>query len=344
MLSEAEAYKIVIAKFSQKLGSKWDSKIHSDSGLKYPDLRYKVGEAVVRGEMTVRNAAETFCVSVGFVSKWAKIFECRDCLNSDYHKCTKEVFQSTSNRPKNVVSPIRDKIRNAVVETRKKYRFLGSAKIRKMLNLDVSCSTIDKIIRESGLAGKLVKRARNKTYGKFERQHSFSMVQIDYKKWGDGICSIWVIDDASRMILGHHVSDHQSADDVIELLENTFEFWHINPEQILSDHGTEFYSISGGKGRSKLDRWCKEKRIQHIMGRVRHPQTQGKIERSHKSAITEIETFGSMETLEEAEDTISKWIEFYNTERPHQALGYECPFDAFMEKLEGNRLSSFIEG
>lgn len=80
------------------------------------------------------------------------------------------------------------------------------------------------------------------------------------------------------------------------------------------------------------------------MGRVRHPQTQGKIERSHGSAIREIDSFGSMETLEEAKETISKWIEFYNTERPHQALGYECPFDAFMEKLEGEQLEYFVEG
>lgn len=344
VLLRAEAYKIIDMKINQKLGSKWDSKVHTDTKLKYPDLRHKVGEAVVRGKMSVRRAAETFSVSTGFVSKWSRIFECRDNLNSDYHKCTKQVFLSTSNRPKKVVSPIRDEIREKVVELRKKYDFLGSAKIKRMLKLNVSCSTVDKVIREEGLAGKLVRRARNKTYGKFERQHPFSMVQIDYKHWGEGICSIWIIDDATRMILGHHVSDHQSAEDVIELLESTFEFWHIKPQQILSDHGSEFYSIRGGKGRSRLDRWCKEKGIQHILGRVRHPQTQGKIERSHRSAITEIEAFGSMETLDAARETISKWVAFYNTERPHQALGYECPFDAFVEKLEGDCLSSFVEG
>lgn len=344
-MSREDAYKIISAKTSQKLGSRWDYKTHPGAGIGYTDLRYKVGECVVKGKMAVREAAEMYSVSTGFVSKWSKIFRCRNSLNSPHHyNCTKQVFLSTSNRPKKVISEIRDAIRGEVVELRKKFGFLGSAKIKRMLKLDASCSTIDKVIREEGLAGKLVKRVRNKTYGNFERQHSFSMVQIDYKQWGNGIFSIWVIDDSSRMILGHHVSDHQSAEDVIKLLESTFEFWHIKPQQILSDHGSEFYSIRGGKGRSKLDKWCKEKGIKHVMGRVRHPQTQGKIERSHKSAIAEIDVFGSMDKLEDAKETISKWIAFYNTERPHQALGYECPFDVFIERLEGDHLKSFIEG
>lgn len=341
-VSEAEAYKIIATKTDRKLGSKWDVKTHPMTGLSFTDLRFKVGEAVVRGGKKIRDVAKMYSISTGFVSKWSRYFRCRECLNDDYHKCTNQVFLSISNRPKNVVSAIRDGIRDKVVELRNKYPFMGSAKIRKMLDIPHSCSTIDKIIRETGLAGKLVKRDRNKTYGRYERQHSFSMVQIDYKTWSKGIHSIWVIDDASRMILGHRVEDHQSAEDVIELLDETFKMWHIKPTQILSDHGTEFFSMKGGKGRSKLDRWCREKGIEHITGRVRHPQTQGKIERSHESANNEIECFGSMDTLADARKTISDWISFYNTERPHQALGYECPFDAFIEKLEGEQLESFI--
>ena len=50
------------------------------------------------------------------------------------------------------------------------------------------------------------------------------------------------------------------------------------------------------------------------MGRVRHPQTQGKIERSHGTAVKELGNFGSMETVEEARGTVARWVKFYNTD------------------------------
>ena len=188
-------------------------------------------------------------------------------------------------------------------------------------------------------------RKRNDGYhGRFEREHSLTMVQIDYKSWPSGVKTIWVLDDSSRAILGYHVSDVQSADDVIALLESVFSFWRCYPEQVLSDHGSEFYSVSGGKGSSKLDVWCAERGISHIMGRVRHPQTQGKIERSHGTATTEIEYFGSMETVEEARETVARWVDFYNNRRPHMAIDMEYPMNVLLARLPEQRLESFLEG
>ena len=70
--------------------------------------------------------------------------------------------------------------------------------------------------------------------------------------------------------------------------------------------------------------------IDHIMGRVRHPETQGKMERTHRSASEEIYVFGSMETLEAATITFDKWVYYYNWERPHQSLDYSTSGAVFM--------------
>ncbi|MDR1690771.1 MAG: transposase family protein [Candidatus Methanoplasma sp.] len=75
------------------------------------------------------------------------------------------------------------------------------------------------------------------------------------------------MDDRSRCILEWRVDDHQSSENVTELHERTFVFWKIKPRQILSDHGTEFYSLRGGRGRSALDLWCGKNGIEHIFGR-----------------------------------------------------------------------------
>lgn len=252
-----------------------------------------------------------------------------------------EAMCSLSNRPHNIRYVVPKETRERILGVRKQYPFYGSAKIRAVLiseGLDPPCCrTIDRIIREADLAKEKEVRAYGKSYGHFQRPASMDLLQIDYKDWchdakGDLICSIWVLDDRSRCILGVRVSDRHSTDEVIDLLEEVVSTFG-KPRQILSDHGTEFYSVSGGKGKGRLDEWCRENGIVHIMGRVKHPQTQGKIERSHGSAVREIRQFGRMDTLEEARRTILRWIEFYNLERPHQSLGYRKPMDVFMDCL-----------
>lgn len=341
-----ECDKILAGRKDEHPGTRWDHKNCGVKGMSLLDLRYRAGEMVVVYGWTVRDAAALLGMSVGWVQKWKTIFAARYWKNHGRSgsDVTKVVFRSLSNRPHSCGCPVRDSIRSAVGDLRARYPFLGSSKIREMLGLDVSTTTIDRTIRELGMMGDPNGRSRDKTFGRFERPNSLDLVQIDYKKWADGVNSIWILDDCSRFILGHRVEATTSADDVIELLESTFTFWNLWPKQILSDHGTEFYSVSKGKGSSKLDVWCRSRGIEHVMGRVRHPQTQGKIERSHGSAKMEMGAFGPTDSLAEARESIARWIEFYNTERPHQALDYRTPLEHFMARLTDDSMEAFLEG
>lgn len=310
------------------------------------DLRYRAGEMAVVYGWTVRAVADHLGMSVGWVQKWKGVFAARHWINRTKGRqvVSKTVFRSLSNRPRSCGCPVRDSIRRPVGSLRAKYPFLGSRKIKEMLGLEVSTTTIDRVIRDLGMMGEPGSRSRDKTFGRFERPNSIDMVQIDYKKWADGVNSIWILDDCSRFIMGHRVEATTSADDVLELLESTFTFWNLWPKQILSDHGSEFYSVASGKGRSKLDVWCLRHGIEHIMGRVNHPQTQGKIERSHGSAKMEIGAFGSTDSLSEARESIAAWVGFYNTERPHQALDYRTPLEHFMARLSEENMEAFLNG
>lgn len=325
-------------------GTRWDHKALGTQGLPLVDLRYKAGEMTVVYGWTVRAVAAHLGMSVGWVQKWKTVFAARYWRNREHHDVTNVVFRSLSNRPRACGCPVRDSIRRSVGELRARYPFLGSCKMKRILDLDVSTTTIDRTLRELGMMGGPRTRSRDKTYGRFERRNSVDMVQIDYKKWADGVYSIWVLDDCSRFIMGHRVEATTSADDVIGLLERTFTFWGLWPRQILSDHGSEFFSVRGGKGASRLDAWCREHGIEHITGRVNHPQTQGKIERSHGSAKREMGAFGPTSRLEEARESIAEWIEFYNTERPHQALDYRTPLEHFMARLTEDDLGLFLDG
>lgn len=333
-LTRAQQDEIITARKGAE-GSKWDDKVHPGSGLPYFVLRYKVGEAVVRGKNSIRSISRMFKVSVGFVSKWSRVFQARDTAN-DYtgHKkfrTSKQVFRSISNRPKIVEHPVQDAIRRLVVDRRKRYEFEGAFRLRAALHLDASPTTINKVLRSEKLLGAPKKRHVNKTYGRFQRSWTLQLVQTDYKTWNAGenqFKSIWMIDDCTRFMLAHRIVTNSSAELVIEMLEEVIDKYG-KPDQILSDHGTEFYSVKGGKGKSKLDQFCKQHGIKHVMGRVRHPQTQGKMERTHRTASEEVLSFGNLDTLEEAQETFRKWSIYYNWDRPHQALNYVTPGVAF---------------
>lgn len=54
------------------------------------------------------------------------------------------------------------------------------------------------------------------------------------------------------------------------------------------------------------------------------------MERTHRSAKEEIPYFGGLGTLEEARRTFGKWIEYHNTDCPHQALDYDYPVNVYL--------------
>jgi len=88
-------------------------------------------------------------------------------------------------------------------------------------------------------------------------------------------------------------------------------------------------------GEHGLEGFLHENCIKHIMGRVNHPQTQGKVERSHGSAMREMAAVWGREPqgLEEYGSAVGRWVWFYNTVRPHESLGYRTPAEVFREGL-----------
>ena len=55
------------------------------------------------------------------------------------------------------------------------------------------------------------------------------------------------------------------------------------------------------------------------------------IERLWRSIKYELVYLHRFETVTEAKNAIANYIDFYNTQRPHQALGYKVPDDAYKE-------------
>lgn len=66
-----------------------------------------------------------------------------------------------------------------------------------------------------------------------------------------------------------------------------------------------------------------------VHGRIKHPQTQGKIERFHRAMNQELLKHYIPYDIYDAEWVLNEWKNCYNNERPHEALGMRCPADIY---------------
>ena len=81
--------------------------------------------------------------------------------------------------------------------------------------------------------------------------------------------------------VGMGIYSEETIDNTIEALEIAIQLYG-KPEEILTDHGTQFFS-NGKKGipgdKNKFQEYLDNNNIKHIVGRIDHPQTNGKLER-----------------------------------------------------------------
>jgi len=141
-----------------------------------------------------------------------------------------------------------------------------------------------------------------------------------------------VLDDFSRYILAWRLSSTMASADVQETLDVALaetSVTHIKVKhrpRLLSDNGPAFISDA-------LAAYLKPYQILHIHSRPYHPQTQGKIERYHRSmkSIVKLDTFYFPWELEQA---IANFVDYYNHQRYHESLDNLTPADVYFGRAE----------
>lgn len=125
------------------------------------------------------------------------------------------------------------------------------------------------------------------------------------------------IDDYSRYIIFAAYYDHATT-------ENTILAFRLaiakcgKPQAILTDNGAQFTPARSEQG--QFAKFCESSQIKHILGRINHPQTNGKIER----------WFGTYkQEFLHGKDSLDSFVKFYNEERRHQGIGYIVPLQRY---------------
>ena len=228
-----------------------------------------------------------------------------------------------NSRPKR---PIEQWETNMVKQSYEKYRVSAST-LEKLIDRDynkhISHRRIHKILLELGYAKKKGKKdIRKKEWIRYERRHSLTAVHIDWYQDGEN----WVFgveDDASRKILSLIECSNSTTDKSIEGMEEALLYGKIR--QCISDHGTQFIKTIADKN-SRFKEYLRSKGIKQILCKVKHPQSNGKIER----------WFGVYKNHRTAFKTKEEFLRWYNEIRPHRSLNFkelETPQQAFIRKL-----------
>ena len=106
----------------------------------------------------------------------------------------------------------------------------------------------------------------------------------------------------------------------------------------MTDCGSQFYANAAEakkRGASVFEKRLVELGIRQILAGVRHPQTNGKLERLHGEIQRRLPEFEAI--MMHKSDPVDLFMEWYNHRRPHMSLGVdgqeETPVQAFARKM-----------
>jgi putative transposase len=225
--------------------------------------------------------------------------------------------------------PIPAEERQLVLDLRKEHP-VSAVNLEKILDergTHIPHNKIHRILREEGLAKEEPKKSNRRKWVRYERKHSNSLWHAD---WFDheGKQVVLFEDDASRFIPSFGVFPNANSKNAAKTLEKGVKKYN-PPKQLVTDHGTQFTSLPRERcsdpGPNEFQKCLEKYRIKHIKARVKHPQTNGKVERLFQTLRRYKKHFGSWE----------KTVEYYNFRRPHASLEngkLRTPYQAFLDK------------
>lgn len=283
-------------------------------------LREEFIQRCMRPDRNVSALCDEYGISRKTGYKWLKRYQ-------EDHE-----LQDKSKSPINKRTKTEEKTESLILEVREEHPAWGAQKIRLFLckkGYQIPCKrTINNILKRNGMITKEASLAR-RPFIRFVRANNNELWQADFK--GDFAMAnglrcypLSILDDHSRFAL--LIEPKSDVRNVMASFIRVFREFGL-PDTILTDNGPVFAGFKNGY--TQLERMFMDQGVLPIHGRPYHPQTQGKIERFHRSMKAEILHMQDILDLEDAMRVFSSWQNLYNFERPHEALGDKCPGDVY---------------
>lgn len=284
----------------------------------------KTREEFVRRVLSHEKSKAALCREYGISrptgDKWIKRFENGESLSDK------------SRKPFHTANKINDEVEQKIISARKEEPAIGATKTRRMLvnsgwSNPPSISTINAVFKRNGLI-ETEASLKSTPITRFEKESPNDMWQGDFKgnylmRNQERCNPLSIVDDHSRYCLCADAKKDMQYAGTRESFERTFRTYGL-PKILLCDNGVPWGSSQSGSI-TRFEVWLMELGILTIHIRVRHPQTQGKVERFNRSFKDERLKFYTPTDLADANRQRLEYREFYNNKRPHYALGLDVP-------------------
>jgi putative transposase len=227
----------------------------------------------------------------------------------------------------------------AIIDFARKYPLEGYRRLTfMMLDKDVvsvSPSTTYRVLKTAGLIEAWNCKVSKKGTGFVQplRVHEHWHVDISYINVAGTfyyLCSL--LDGCSRAIVHHELRQSMTEAEIEIIIQRALEKYPGQKPRIISDNGPQFIA-------KDFKEFVRIAGLTHVKTSPYYPQSNGKIERWHKSLKTDCIRPGTPLNLDQAKRLIGTYVQHYNTVRLHSAIGYITP----ESKLLGNELAIFAQ-
>lgn len=279
-------------------------------------------------EYNINKLCNEYNISRKTAYKWINRFK-KDGIEGLNEKSRRPTISPTLTSENNV---------NLILELRDKYPEWGARKLRHVLmresKIELPCeSTFNRILKQYDKIDPIQSEKR-KHFIRFERELPNQLWQMDFKGHFKllelGRCHpLTILDDHSRFSISLKAFNSENGESVKKALEEAFRKYGL-PDAMTMDNGSPWKGSPPFR-LSKITVWLTRLGIKVSHSTPRHPQTQGKEERFHRTLKTELLKYYQFKDLSDAQLHFDEWREVYNNIRPHEGIGMLCPANRYVE-------------
>jgi len=233
---------------------------------------------------------------------------------------------------------IPDQERKMVIETALEHEDLSPRELAFHITDNqgwfISESSVYRILKEKGLITSpawILMAASDEFKDKTTHVHQQWQTDFTYFKiigWGWYYLAT-VMDDYSRYIIGWELCRNMESGDAKRAIRQALDKTGLQEDKrprLLSDNGSCYVS-------NEFKKFIKDEKMGHVKGAPYHPQTQGKIERYHRTMknIVKLENYYFPDDLR---TRIEDFVDYYNNHRYHESLKNVTPADVYFGRSE----------
>jgi len=282
---------------------------------------HAIRKAIQESDKSMAELAKIYNINYKTVAKWKK----RDTVN-DCKMGPRRVGSS-------VLTPLEERI---IVEFR----------VRTLCSIDdiyialkdeipkLSRSSLHRCLQRHGVSKPPVEDKPTKA--KKFKNYDIGYLHIDSAevRTQEGKAYLFVAVDRASKLAFARVYKRKNKVSSCEFLRYVIEKIPYKIDIILTDNGAEFKDIrcsDAGRSTHEFQVICRSNHIEHRLTKVKHPWTNGQVERMNRTIKSATTQRFHYETMAELQEHLDRFLIAYNTARPLKALGFRTVLQFLME-------------